>query len=203
MGFSMKQRKKQPVQTRSAILEAAGSEFSRKGYSGAGLGPIVASAGLTKGALFHHYPDKRSLAVAWATDSLAAAMESLWLTPLGGVASLDAFRSLSRARCMELQPDDATSTLVAITAETAAADPVLAAALDAVFSAWKSAISSLLERGKAAGWIHRSIQPEAEAAFYVAVFSGFTVTTKASPGESVRRTCATALEAYLETLRAQ
>jgi hypothetical protein len=42
-----------------------------------------------------------------------------------------------------------------------------------------------------------------EAAFLVSTFSGFTVIAKTSPDESMRRTCATALEGYLETLRPQ
>ena len=199
----MKQRKKQPALTRSAILNAAGLEFSSKGYSGTGLGSIVALAELTKGALFHHFPDKKSLAAAWIRENLAASMHELWIQPIGEVGSLDAFRTLSRSRCMILQAGDATSALVALTAETAATEPILADALDAVFSTWRAAIAALLEQGKTDGWIHHSIQPAAEAGFYVAVYSGFTVTTKSSGDESTRRTCANSLEGYLETLRAQ
>jgi len=70
----MKQRKKQPVVTRQLILDAAGAAFSSQGYSGAGLGPIVSETGLTKGALFHHFRDKRALALAWISDDLAGAI---------------------------------------------------------------------------------------------------------------------------------
>ena len=198
----MKQRKKQPVVTRQAILDAAGMEFSLHGYAGTGLGLIVSRAELTKGALFHHFPDKRTLAAAWIGDNLSTAMETLWIAPLPSINSLDAFRSHCRSRCLELQSGDATSTLVSLTAETAA-DPVLGGALNNVFAAWRAAIGSLLERGKSEGWIHRSIQPPVEAVFLVSAFSGFTVTTKCNPDENSRRTCATALEGYLETLRAQ
>lgn len=199
----MKQRKKQPVLTRQAILDAAGAEFAIHGYSGTGLGAIVARAELTKGALFHHFPDKRTLAEAWITDVLSVAMERLWMTPLETVDSLDAFRALSRSRCLELSPGDATAALVSLTAETAATDEKLGGALENVFTKWRAAIAALLERGKVGGWIHRSIQPEVEAAFLVSAIAGFTVTTKCSPAESARRNCATALEGYLETLRAQ
>lgn len=199
----MKQRKKQPALTRSAILSAAGLEFSNKGYSGTGLGAIVSLAELTKGALFHHFPDKRALAVAWIRENLTSSMNEIWIQPLGEIRSLDALRALSRSRCMALHAGDATSALVALTAETAASDPMLAGALDDVFSTWRSAIATLLEQGKADGWIHHSIQPLAEAGFYVSAFSGFTVTTKSNDDEGTRRTCANALEGYLETLRAQ
>lgn len=199
----MKQRKKQPVQTRQAILQAAGDQFALHGYSGTGLGPIVSQAELTKGALFHHFPDKRTLACAWIAENLSVAMVAQWVTPLDAIRSLDALRAFSRARCLELLPGDASSTLVSLTAETAAADPVMAAALEGVFALWRGAIASLLERGKSEGWIHHSIQPAMEAGFLVSAFAGFTVTTKCSPDEPTRRACATALEGYLETLRAQ
>ncbi|MEI8038543.1 MAG: TetR/AcrR family transcriptional regulator [Verrucomicrobiota bacterium] len=199
----MKQRKKQPVQTRQAILDAAGTEFSTHGYAGTGLGAIVTRAALTKGALFHHFPDKQALAATWIETSLATAIEALWITPVAEIGSLDALRSLCRARCLELEPGDATSALVALTAESAATDPLLGAALERIFGAWRAAIAGLLERGQAAGWVHRSIQPAGEAVFLVASIAGFSVTTRCHPDESIRRTCATAVESYLETLRAQ
>jgi AcrR family transcriptional regulator len=199
----MNQRKKRPAVTRAAILDAAGSGFSRNGYAGTGLGAIVAEAELTKGALFHHFPDKRSLAVAWVRENLSAAMEEFWIQPLAGIRSLDELRGFSRLRCLEMNAGDAASALVALTAETGAPDLVLGAALEEVFVAWRAAVAGVLEQGKADLWIHRSIRPEAEAGFYVSLFSGFTVTTKVSPDENIRRVCAEALEAYLETLRAQ
>lgn len=199
----MKQRKKQPAQTRQAIFEAVSVEFGARGYSGSGLGAIVTRAGLTKGALFHHFPDKRALAAAWIEHALSAEVEASWIAPLDAVSSLDGLKNFCRSRCLELRPGDAVSSLVLLAAETAVADPVLGGALEAIFAAWRDAISALLERGKTEGWIHRSIQAAVEAAFLVSVFSGFTVTAKCRPDENTRRTCAAALEGYLETLRAQ
>ena len=50
--------------TRAALLEAARRLFSTKGYSNSGREEIVASAGVTRGALQHHFGDKQSLFVA-------------------------------------------------------------------------------------------------------------------------------------------
>jgi AcrR family transcriptional regulator len=199
----MKQRKKQPQQTRQSILDAVGDEFSLHGYAGTGLGAIVERAGLTKGALFHHFPDKQRMALAWIGEALAGAMEGLWVDPLEALGSLDGLRGLCRTRCMELQPGDATSALVALTAETAAGDPLMGEALERIFTRWREAVAQLLERGKTDGWIHRSIQPSVEAAFLVSAMAGFSVSTRCHPDESLRRACATALEGYLETLRVQ
>ena len=199
----MKVRKKQPIQTRQAILDAADHEFSLRGYSGAGLGGIVTRAELTKGALFHHFPDKRSLAAAWIAERLGEAVRQFWVAPLDAADSLDDLLKLCRLRCRELTATDATSALVAIAAEVADQEPLLGDAMENVFTEWRSAFARLLERGKASGWIHASIKPEIEAGLFAAAFAGFTVSIKTSRKQETRNAFITALEGYLETLRVQ
>ena len=109
----MQQRKKQPQQTRRAILDAAGEGFSRTGYAGTGLGAIVAVAGLTKGGLFHHFPDKRALALAWIEERLAVEIEAQWLIPLADADSLGVLKSVCRLGLNGLRPGAATATLAA------------------------------------------------------------------------------------------
>ena len=50
--------------TRQKILDAAIDLFSEVGYAAAGLGEIIERAGMTKGALYHHFDSKESLATA-------------------------------------------------------------------------------------------------------------------------------------------
>ena len=189
------------MKTRQAILEAVGTEISLHGYAGMGIAHVVARAELTKGALFHHFPDKRALVLAWITEHLTRELETLWTAPLEAVASLEALRAFCRTRCLALRPGDAISVLVSLTAETAAVDQLLGMALQGILNSWRGAIGSLLERGKAEGWIHRSILPAGEAVFFVACFSGFSVTRQGDSDEGTLRVCATAMEGYLETLR--
>src|SRR3712207_1602380 len=47
--------------TRRALLDAARSVFAEKGYHGAAAEEIVRRAGLTRGALYHHFEDKKDL----------------------------------------------------------------------------------------------------------------------------------------------
>ena len=47
--------------TRRAFLDAARELFAEKGYGGVTIGEIVVRTGMTKGALYHHFEDKRSL----------------------------------------------------------------------------------------------------------------------------------------------
>ena len=50
--------------TRQKILDAAIDLFSEVGFAAAGLGEIIDRAGMTKGALYHHFDSKEALATA-------------------------------------------------------------------------------------------------------------------------------------------
>ena len=47
--------------TRAALLDAAASAFAEHGYTQTSLTEIAAAARVTKGAVYHHFPDKQSL----------------------------------------------------------------------------------------------------------------------------------------------
>jgi AcrR family transcriptional regulator len=47
--------------TRGALVEAARRLFAERGFSGVGTEEIVRAAGVTRGALYHHFADKREL----------------------------------------------------------------------------------------------------------------------------------------------
>ncbi|MGN5376623.1 TetR family transcriptional regulator [Streptomyces sp. MUSC 14] len=52
------------TRSRQAILAAAAEVFDLRGYDAASTNEILARSGLTRGALYHHFPSKESIAAA-------------------------------------------------------------------------------------------------------------------------------------------
>jgi AcrR family transcriptional regulator len=83
-----------PAQARSAgsvddLVAAARQRFGQFGYEGTSIDDIARVAGRTKGAVYHHFPDKRALFErAFAAEQQALATEVARSTTLaGGIAT--------------------------------------------------------------------------------------------------------------------
>lgn len=68
MPVAMQQR---AVLTRSRVLRAAAEVFARTGFLAASMNEIVEAAGVTKGAVYFHFPSKEALAVAIVEEQFA------------------------------------------------------------------------------------------------------------------------------------
>lgn len=66
------------AQTRRALLEAALEVFAERGYAAATLSGIAARAGLTRGAVYHHFTDKAELYLATIAENWGAAAAPVW-----------------------------------------------------------------------------------------------------------------------------
>ncbi|AZM49758.1 TetR family transcriptional regulator [Streptomyces sp. WAC 06738] len=63
-------RQERAIRTRAQILTAAASVFGERGYEAATVSEILARAGVTKGALYFHFPSKRALAEGVLAEQL-------------------------------------------------------------------------------------------------------------------------------------
>ena len=99
--------------TRADLIAAARTLFVEKSYAETGTPEIVAAAGVTRGALYHHFPDKQALfravvekeAEAVAAEIEAAAPETLAprdALMAGSDAYLAAMRAPGRTRLLLL-----------------------------------------------------------------------------------------------------
>ena len=83
--------------TRDAMIAAARRQFGRSGFIATSLDEIVRDAGVTKGALYHHFSDKEELFLAVAESirrETTSKLQDLFLLP-------DSFAALE-AGCMAI-----------------------------------------------------------------------------------------------------
>src|SRR5215510_12961166 len=72
-------RVREPDVTREKLLTAAFEEIYRRGFQAASLDTIIARAGVTKGALYHHFPDKASLGYTVVDEVVNGSLLERWL----------------------------------------------------------------------------------------------------------------------------
>src|SRR5258707_15252984 len=75
-------RLRDPERTRERLLQAASREIYRSGFQSAGLDTILASAGVTKGALYYHFKSKEALGYAVLEEGIAPDVHGKWGRPL-------------------------------------------------------------------------------------------------------------------------
>ncbi len=198
-----------PAGMRRRIVAAAGEEFSRRGYRAGSLNAIVAAAGVTKGALFHHFAGKLGLLEAWLDQEVAPALRQHWIEPLAAVddpvAGLRRLLEAELARVEAAGPEGALRhgcRLANLAADAAGVDEAVRARLAALYAEWRAAVAAALARGKAAGNVHPQVVADDEAAFLVAALAGIATTAKPARDASLWRAAFRAAAAYLDTLRA-
>ncbi|MES2308852.1 MAG: TetR/AcrR family transcriptional regulator, partial [Verrucomicrobiota bacterium] len=63
-------------ETRARIVQSAFEEVHRHGYQGASISQIIERAGITKGALFHHFKNKQELGYAVIDECCGCSIQS-------------------------------------------------------------------------------------------------------------------------------
>ena len=73
---------KQPDFTREKILQAAFCEIHRQGFQAASIANILQDTGMTKGALYHHFPTKQALGLAVIDEVIKQRLDGVIFRPL-------------------------------------------------------------------------------------------------------------------------
>ncbi|MCR4267881.1 TetR/AcrR family transcriptional regulator [Nitratireductor sp. ZSWI3] len=76
-GTARRSNRQRTEETRDKLISAARRLFVEKSYAETGTPEIVAAAGVTRGALYHHFADKQALFQAVAEREAAAVAEDI------------------------------------------------------------------------------------------------------------------------------
>ncbi|UVK47579.1 TetR/AcrR family transcriptional regulator [Mesorhizobium sp. AR07] len=181
---------------RNKVLDVAGESFQARGYHASSLGDLMAAAGVSGGALHHHFPTKKALALAVIEERVAAAVEETWIAPVLAAASArDGVRAVFEAVAAGLEQQGFVRgcPLNNLAHELSLADPDFRTALAAIFAAWRQAIADKVEADQQAGR-EQGTDPRRFAALAVATYSGAMSMAKTAQDAGPLRDCLAALE---------
>lgn len=195
---------KTPDLTRQTLLEAAFAEIHRNGFQAASLSQILADTGLTKGALYHHFPDKKALGLAVVDEVIRPALAAMMFAPLEDTRQpLTALQALLAAKAAEDDPMVVTlgCPLNNLMQEMSPVDEGFRLRLNGVFEDWVRVVAEALKRGKAAGEVRSDVDANATAFFIVSALEGCVGMSKNTQSVTAYRSCLAQLGRFLDTLK--
>ena len=167
------------LQTRRAIVRAAADVFVKHGYSGASLSEIAHQAGVTKGALYFHFPSKTALASAMVLTQNEAneALEEYARTYSGNY--LDLLVSMTRELAARLLNDPTLRAAMRLAVERGETED---ATLAGTYETWERVVGNVAQTAKDRGELAEHVDPARLARFLVGAFTGLQTVSLVSSG---------------------
>ena len=185
------------------LLDAAVHVIRSKGYSATSVDDICQSAGVTKGAFFHHFAAKEDLAVA-AARHFSSLADGLFSTApyrklVDPVDRLLGYVEFRKALLHGALPEF-TCLLGTMVQEAYDSHPAIRAACDRYISEHAARLEADIAEAKAFYAPEATWTPGSAALFSQAVLQGGFVLAKAKHGPKVAADCLDHLKRYFEAL---
>ena len=191
-----------PERTRKRLLQAASREIYRSGFQSAGLDTILASAGVTTGALYYHFNNKEALGYAVVEEVIAPDVHGKWVRPLQSVKDpIDAL--IGAVQRIPVRPEDVRGgcQLNNLAQEMSPLDAGFRKRLAMIFDAWREAVASALREGQTQGSVLREVEPADAAGLLIAMVEGYGSLAKNAQDPRVMKAGIRNIVDWLRSLR--
>jgi len=144
-------------QTRAKLIAAARKAFAEKGYAAASMDELTAEAGLTRGALYHNFGDKKGLMAAVVHEidgEMAAKAQAIGARQGDDWAGLQA----EGAAYIELAMDPEVQRIVLLDGPAVLGDPSQWPSQNQCLAATREIVERLIGQG-----VIKPVDPEAAA----------------------------------------
>lgn len=189
--------------TRNQILECNYQAVRLNGFQGMRADKVVTELGITKGALYHYFPNKLELGYAIVEEIISPLYQNGWkpfeeatenhLDAL--IACLEAFKQRSNEENIKLG-----CPLNNLIQEMTALDNGFQTRLQAIVNQMRKALETGLRHGQAAGTITSVVDPTQTAWFVLSCLEGSYGMAKAAQSVGVFEASVNQLITYLRTL---
>ncbi len=192
-------------ETRQQILASAFEEIHRRGFQAASIQKILKRTGVTKGALYHHFPGKLDLGYAVVDEIVRAYVDSIWMQPLAQADDpLTGLQQILRQSGEQMTREDISlgCPLNNLAQEMSPIDVGFRERLEKIYRDWRGAITGAIKRGMKNGSVRPDVDPEQVSLLFIAMLEGCLSLAKNSQNPDVLYQCGGGIIAYLDSLRA-
>lgn len=185
------------------MLMAAFEEIYQVGFQAASLQKILTHTGMTKGALYHHFPNKQALGFAVLDEIITEILREQWIKPLQtSETPLQTMRQMILGAGSQMKSEDIRlgCPLNNLAQEMAPVDEGFRERIDAIYSEWRAAVTGALERGLKSGQVRNDVKPSTVATVYVAALEGCLGLAKTAQRLELLYECGEGLLFFLTTL---
>jgi AcrR family transcriptional regulator len=158
-------------ETRERILDSALRVFADHGYDGASVTQICEHAGVSKGALYHHYPTKQAVFLALLEHWLASVDVGLETLREGQSDVAELLLQMADFSRLVFDAADGRLPMFLEFWSQASHDPTIWKATVAPYRRYRDYFASLVQEGIASGSL-QDVDPEAAAHLIVSVALG-------------------------------
>lgn len=190
--------------TRQQILFAAYKEIHLNGFQSASLSHILARTGVTKGALYHHFPNKTALGYAVVEEVITRRIQLSFIEPIASFDDpIDGFIEFVRnaGDSFSMTDIELGCPLSVLAQEMAPIDEGFRIRLTAIYEQWRQAIAEVLMRAKREGLIVESIDTESMAATLMSIMEGSLSAAKVTQSLDTLQLCGAGMTQLLQLIR--
>ncbi len=189
--------------TRQKILDIAAEEIHLYGFQACNTSQIIKKAGISKGALYHHFSNKLELGYAVVDEVFASKFIAMWKPVLVSddpITDMVKFfrEAISWADCECLSKGCPLNNLAQ---EMSPVDEGFRLRINDVMSRWQQGIAQALQRGQKRGLVNPDLDAVRIAMFLIAAIEGCHGLAKTSQDVSICSECIHALIDFVELLK--
>ena len=192
------------LDTRGKILFAAYKEIHVNGFQSASLSSILAHTGVTKGALYHHFPNKIELGYAVVDEVIATRIQRSFIHPLEHFDDpIEGFIELiqNAGETFSMTDIELGCPLSVLAMEMAPIDEGFRTRLTAIYGQWHQSIAEVLIRAKQDGLIIDEVDPYTMAVTMAAIMEGSLSAAKVAQSLDKLYRCGQGLTQLLQLIR--
>ena len=191
-----------PGRTRASLLQAAFTEMHRSGFRGSDLETILNQAGVTKGAMYHHFDNKEAMGYAVVDEVIGDLMRAKWQAPLQEAKNpIDALIGIVRSTTFRPALLAHGCPLNNLAQEMSPLDEGFRRRTAKLFDDWRGAMATALRQGQKRGTVRKDVDADESAIFLIAAYEGYMSLVKCLHNTGALRAVQRTIVHYLESLR--